>query len=224
MSKAIEEKGAEDPGEPGAHPEDPSSQLECEAASTCTMDQLDFLVEGIREGSTEAAAALLRHFEPQVRRVIRAHLRKSEKLQRIVDCSDIYQSVFAAFIVSFNEGIIAIESPIEMIKLLSAMVRNKVVDYGRRCDNRITVLAAPQDWAAMDGNEETPSQLMVLRELLEMLQDRLTPLEIEIIQQRSEGRSWADLAKDEDTTPDALRKKIKRAFERAFHTEERGER
>ncbi|MSQ97385.1 MAG: hypothetical protein EXR98_22920 [Gemmataceae bacterium] len=62
------------------------------------VDEREFQarIEKIRQGDPQAAAWLVQHFEPELRRFIRVRL-TDPFLRRLVDSSDICQSVLAIF-------------------------------------------------------------------------------------------------------------------------------
>src|SRR5213080_462665 len=89
------------------------------------------LVARIRAGDNAAAAELVRRYEPAIRRV--AHIRLGEAhLRHLLDSLDICQSVFASFFVRAALGDLELNSPEDLLKLLVAMSRRKVVDQVRK--------------------------------------------------------------------------------------------
>src|SRR5689334_17413280 len=87
-------------------------------------------VARVRAGDEDAAALIVRHFEPELRRVIRLRL-TDPFLRRLVDSSDVCQSVMANFVVRLRLGQFHLEQPQNLLGLLATMARNKVINLAR---------------------------------------------------------------------------------------------
>jgi hypothetical protein len=61
------------------------------------------LLRRVRSGDQEAATALVRQFEPEIRRVVRLRL-TDPRMRRVIDSADICQSVLANFFVRAAAG------------------------------------------------------------------------------------------------------------------------
>src|SRR5438876_11600918 len=88
-------------------------------------------VRRVRAGDEQAAAELVRQYEPLIRREVRLHL-EDRRLCRVLDSMDVCQSVLASFFVRTSAGQYDLERPEQLIKLLVKMARNKVVSAARR--------------------------------------------------------------------------------------------
>src|SRR5205823_2760681 len=84
-----------------------------------------------RAGDEEAAAELVRLYEPAVRRTIRLQMR-DPRLRRALDSVDICQSVLCSFFVRAALGQYDLQQPQDLCRLLAAMARNKVISQARR--------------------------------------------------------------------------------------------
>jgi RNA polymerase sigma-70 factor (ECF subfamily) len=174
------------------------------------------LVRRVRAGEEEAAAELVRRFEPTIRRVVRLRLADS-RLRRQLDSMDICQSVLASFFVRAALGQYELQRPEELLKLLTVMARNKVVDQARKPrpgqpqpppdgqPGQVEDLAAPGP---------SPSEQVEARDLLERFRARLTEDERRLADRRALGREWADIAAELGANPEALLKKLARALDR----------
>src|SRR5262245_57388932 len=89
------------------------------------------LVSKVRAGDGEAAATLIRLYEPEIRRIVRVRLSGS-RLRRIVDSADICQSVLANFFVRAASGQFELDSPAQLLKLLVTMACNKFNEQHRK--------------------------------------------------------------------------------------------
>src|SRR5437588_8674896 len=90
----------------------------------------DDLIRRVRAGDSQAAAELVRLYEPAIRREARVRLVDS-RLRRLFDSMDIAQSVFASFFVRAALGQYEIEKPEQLLRLLTSMSRKKLVDHAR---------------------------------------------------------------------------------------------
>src|ERR1700730_3147059 len=80
----------------------------------------------IRSGDEEAAAELVRRYEPLIRREVRMRL-TDPRLCRLFDSGDICQSVLLSFFVRAATGQYRLEQPRDLRNLLVAMAQNKLV-------------------------------------------------------------------------------------------------
>src|SRR5215472_16638619 len=88
-------------------------------------------VRRIRAGDEEAAAELVRQYEPLIRREIRLRM-EDRRLSRLFDSLDVCQSVLASFFVRTAAGQYDLDRPEQLLKLLVAMTRNKLASAARR--------------------------------------------------------------------------------------------
>lgn len=174
------------------------------------------LVERIRAGDNEAAAELVRRYEPTVRRIAHVRLRGAH-LRHLLDSVDICQSVFASFFVRAALGDLELDSPERVLKLLVAMTRRKVVDQVRKAS------AARRDYRRDTGAGDadryvaaalTPCEQVATEELLHAFRRRLSADERYLAEQRAAGRDWSVIAAECGGSPEALRKQLARAVDR----------
>ena len=171
----------------------------------------------VRSGDRAAAAELVRLYEPYLRQVIRLRL-TDERLRRVFDSEDVCQSVLANFFARVTAGQFDLEQPRQLLALLVAMARNKVLDQarrqqaGRRDGRRVESAADLLD--AVADPAPSPSRVVAGQELLREVRRQLTEEECYLADQRALGRDWADIAAERGGTPEALRKKLARALQR----------
>jgi RNA polymerase sigma-70 factor (ECF subfamily) len=175
------------------------------------------LVARVRAGDDEAAAELVRRYEPTLRRTARLRLRDPQ-LRRLFDSSDVCQSVFRNFFVRVAAGQFELDGPESLLKLLATMARNTVTNQALR--QRAQRRDYRREEAADIGDREpaapgsTPSEQVAARELLAEAQRRLSPEERCLLDLRQQGREWADIAAELGGSPEALRKQLARAVDR----------
>jgi RNA polymerase sigma-70 factor (ECF subfamily) len=182
-----------------------------------TEDYLEF-IRRVRAGDEQAAADLVRRYEPEIRLEIRVWLRlRDPRLRRIFDSMDICQSVLASFFVRAAVGDFDLDEPGQLIRLLVGMARNKLSEHvkyyqrGRR-DVRRTSGLEPEVGPAATG--ETPSEVAVGRELLQKFRAGLSEEENRVADLRARGLDWAAVAAELGGTPEGRRKQLARAVER----------
>jgi RNA polymerase sigma-70 factor (ECF subfamily) len=172
----------------------------------------------VRAGDEWAAVELVRRYEPALRLEIRTRLR-DPKLRRLLEPEDLCQSVLKSFFVRAASGQYDLDSPTKLLALLRAMARNKLSKQARRHqtlrrDLRRDVsldLAAPNVAAA----GPSPSRIAIGREILDAFRGRLTDEERRLADFRSQGCDWAEVARELGGTPQARRKQLARALNRA---------
>lgn len=178
------------------------------------------LMQRVRAGDPEAAELLVRTYEPDIRRAIRVRMVDS-RLRRLLDSMDVCQSILGNFFVRAAAGQFDVETPDQLLKLLVTMARNRITDWARRGlaekrdGRRDVALDALGDSAvAPPADTPTPSAVVANRELLGELQRRLTPDERQIVQWRSEGESWAQIAERFGAQANSVRMRLMRALDR----------
>jgi RNA polymerase sigma-70 factor (ECF subfamily) len=175
------------------------------------------LIRRIRAGDGQAAADLVRQYEPAVRLEARLRLRDG-RLRRALDSMDICQSVLASFFVRAAAGQYELDRPGQVLNLLAAIARNKIAFHARkekaqRRDRRRVEAAAVDDLEVADA-AASPSQVVAGQELLGEFRRRLTEVERRLADLRAQGRGWADIAAEVGGRPEARRMQLARAVER----------
>lgn len=183
------------------------------------------LIVRVRAGDEQAAAELVRIYEPAIRRAARVRLLDT-RLNRVLDSMDICQSVMASFFVRAALGQFDLETPDQLLRLLATMTRNKLIGQvkgqaaARRDFRRLAGAEAAGDGetgneiAQIPGRYPTPSRDVAARELLEEALRRLSPDEKKILDFREQGEQWAQIAIELGSSPEALRKRFDRAVDR----------
>jgi RNA polymerase sigma-70 factor (ECF subfamily) len=177
----------------------------------------DDLIRRVRAWDQEAAAELIRRYEPAIRRAVRVRLADA-RLGNLLESMDICQSVLKSFFVRAAAGQYDLGTPEQLLKLLSSMARNKLTTQARRehtqrRDRRRVVREAPdEDRLVAPG--EGPSGEVAARELLQEVRRRLSPEEQQILELRNQGDDWAAIAARLGGTAEALRKRLARALDR----------
>src|SRR5262249_3107097 len=131
----------------------------------------------VRDGDAEAAAELVRNYEPIIRVAVRTRLR-DPALRRHLDSFDICQSVLARFFVRATTGQYEIDQPAQLIHLLETMARNELFKQAKR------FRAIRRDYRRLNESElddfeiaapgPSPSSVIAHQELLREFRSRLS--------------------------------------------------
>jgi RNA polymerase sigma-70 factor (ECF subfamily) len=175
-------------------------------------------IRRIRAGDDQAAQELVERYEPVIRREVRMRLR-DPGLNRQFDWTDVCQSVMASFFLRAASGQYDLEEPGQLLKLLVVMTRHKLANQVRRhrADRRDYRRLEPSDPAGLEGRpiaQPSPSRMVAGRELLEEFRRRLSEEERALVDLRSEGCEWPEIAAKLGGTAAARRKQFARAVDR----------
>lgn len=183
-----------------------------------SVEYAEFILR-IRQGDEQAAAELVRRFEPEIRLEVRGWLRlRNPALRRVFDSMDICQSVLASFFARAALGDFDLDEPPQLIRLLVGMARNKVAEQARhhqrqrRDVRRVGDGGLENETAA--ASEQSPSRLASGRELLQKFRELLSDEERSIADLRARGSDWAAVATELGGSPDGRRKQLARAVMR----------
>jgi hypothetical protein len=171
------------------------------------------LIRRVRAGDAQTADDLVRRYEEPIRRAVRMQLRDS-RLRRLLDSTDVCQSVLANFFVRAGLGQFDLRTPQQLLGLLATMARNKLAtlardpQVARRRDPDLEADRGPVAAAA------TPRRQFAGRELLRQVREQLSAEERWLAEQRAAGRAWAEIAAEQGDSAEALRKKLGRALDR----------
>jgi RNA polymerase sigma factor (sigma-70 family) len=182
-------------------------------------EELSFrdLIRQVRAGDAQAAAELVRQYEPAIRTVVRRRLH-DPSLRRLLDSLDVCQSVLASFFVRAAAGQYELDTPEQLLKLLAAMARNKLVNQVQRqqAARRQPPRRSLDDLDVREVIDPSPgpSRLVAHRELLHEFRRRLSDEERYLADQRALGLSWAAIAAQVGGSADALRMQLSRAIGR----------
>jgi RNA polymerase sigma-70 factor (ECF subfamily) len=182
------------------------------------LDQAAFsgFIKRIRAGDEQAAAELVRTYEPLVRREVRLQIR-DRRLYRLFESRDVCQSVLGSFFARTALGQYDLETPGHLVKLLVVMTRNKVASAAerqnrQRRDHRRS--AGPEELDRVVAPGPSPSEQISGREILERFLAGFTEEERAIAELRREGCDWSEIATQLGGTPQARRMRLARAVER----------
>jgi RNA polymerase sigma-70 factor (ECF subfamily) len=170
----------------------------------------------IRAGDDEAAAELVRRFEPVIRREVRLRL-TDPALFGLFDSGDFCQSVLLSFFVRASLGQYELNRPEDLRNLLLRMARNKVADRLRQlrrqpADGR-RERAADVEGLELPGHEPEPERVAGARDLLRAVLAGLPESERRLAELRMAGNTWPQVAAAVGAGAEACRKQLSRALD-----------
>lgn len=177
------------------------------------------LLRRVRAGDEQAAAKLVRLYEPEIRLEVRVRLRlRHPRLRRVLDSMDVCQLVLASFFVRAAAGQYDLERPEQLLHLLRDMARNKLADQARfhQRHRRDVRREHAEEASVLDpaAKHETPSELVANRELLAEVRQRLSDEERKLMERRCGGQDWTGIAAELGGTSEGRRKQFARALDR----------
>jgi RNA polymerase sigma-70 factor (ECF subfamily) len=182
-------------------------------------DSIGSLITRVRAGDAQAAAELVRRYEPVIRSRIRIWLRMQDRrLRRVFDSMDVCQSVLASFFVRAAAGQYDLEQPEQVVGLLVRMAQHKLAHQvskqqaQRRDVRRIGGADLHDVDVAAPGS--SPSEIVAGQELLQEFRKRLSDEERRLADLKAQGSDWAAIAAELGGTADGRRMQLARALDR----------
>lgn len=167
-------------------------------------EQFQALIRQARDRDDQAIAELLRHFEGEVRLIVRSHLPRALRVQ--FDSMDFVQSVFTSLFTGPEPGgEPAFESPRHFLGYLSGIAQNKVrEEYRRRTRTKKYELGREEPLYVRRGEREeprsvaasdpTPSAEAQATECLDQLLAGRSPAEVAALRLRGQGVTFEEIA------------------------------
>jgi DNA-directed RNA polymerase specialized sigma24 family protein len=163
-----------------------------------SMDSFDRIMERVRVGDNDAAAAVERRF---VRRLIALAREQFEtRIRDRADVEDVVQSVYQSFFARCEAGQFDLMCWEQLWGLLALMTLRKCANrreylHAARRDARREVLGVDLDGHPIpSGRQPTPEEAVALSELVDQLLGRLQPPERAIIELTLLGLDAAEIA------------------------------
>ena len=179
------------------------------------QDRFADFIRRVRAGDERAAEEVVCRYEPIVRRELRMNM-TDQRIKRLVDSVDICQSIWSSFFLRTAAGQYDLDSPNHLVKLLMSMAQHKLASQARsqhrqkRDVNRTNLISESID-CLMDQGQETPSAIVSGKELMAVMESKLSPEERRVAELRRAGLSWADVATQLGGTAQARRMQMTRA-------------
>jgi RNA polymerase sigma factor (sigma-70 family) len=167
------------------------------------------------EADEEALAALLREYEPEIRRA--ASLRLGPLLRPHLDSLDLVQSVFITLLKGLRDDKFHVAGPHELVALSAEIIRRKVAQVWKRMKRRSELNAN------LTGTHEDDEHIIVnrpdspdpaveveVRDGIARMLNEVDEADRRLLELRLEGYSTAEAARELDADPDVLRVRLSR--------------
>lgn len=175
-------------------------------------------IRRLRAGDERAAEEVVRKYEPIVRRELRMSM-TDQRIGRVVDSVDICQSIWSSFFLRAAAGQYDLDTPNHLVKLLMSMAKHKLASQARQQHRqKRDVSRTESDGEMIDGlsdqGQDTPSAIVSGKELLAVMEGKLSEEERQVADLRREGLSWSEVAARLGGTAQARRMQMDRAADR----------
>jgi RNA polymerase sigma-70 factor (ECF subfamily) len=178
------------------------------------------LLARARQGDQDALAALVRLYEPEIRRV--AHYRLGPALRPYLETLDLVQSVHRSLLPRLRRQEFNLSTPENLIGLAVRMLVRKVSRHSRRVrrqqellERRLDLGGAGDFQVAFRLPEGDPARVALLRDLLRHVSSQLDDeLDRRLLELRLEGHGTASAARELGLDPDSLRVRLHRLRQR----------
>jgi RNA polymerase sigma-70 factor (ECF subfamily) len=180
-------------------------------------DEFHDLIRRVRSGDQDAAADLVREFEPCVLRYARFQMRRRSNHDGLVaqfGASDICQSVLQSFFAGLKSGRYRLSRPRDLEKLLCTMARLHIASKGRKASVILRTVLDQDGVAARPDSGPGPEKSIDDKDFLNVVLKHLSADELLILVRKVDGKTWAEIAADLGMSEDSVRKKLARATRR----------
>ena len=176
------------------------------------------LLSRARDGDQAALDELVREYESELTRVVKARL--GNALRPYFDSVDLVQSVHKTVLLGIQDDKLKIQSPEHLVRLAAMIVRRKIARYWKRhrrqlrldsiCINECDGASLASLVLAASGDSFDPGRDMELNERLAAIMEQLKPIDRKLIELRLEGCSTAEAARHMEMDSDLLRARLGR--------------
>jgi DNA-directed RNA polymerase specialized sigma24 family protein len=173
------------------------------------------LIRRVRAWDQQAAAEVVRRYEPAVRRAVRL---AGARLGNLLDSMDICRSMMASFFIRATSGQYEPETPARLRRLLTTMGRNKRnararEQHARRRDSR-RVEADDQGEGPFVSAGAGPGTEVAARDLLQEVHRRSLPDERRRLEMKNQGHDRSAIAAELGGGAEARRRRLSRSLDR----------
>ena len=163
----------------------------------------------------EALAALVREYEPEIRRA--ATVRLGPLLRPHLDSVDLVQSVYITLLKGLRDDKFHIAGPHELVALSAEIIRRKVSQVWKRMKRRTELnnnLAGVHEDAEhrVVGHDNLPDPIAdaEMRDGIERIMNEVDAADRKLLELRMQGFSTAEAARALGADPDVLRVRLSR--------------
>ncbi|MBI2481236.1 MAG: sigma-70 family RNA polymerase sigma factor [Planctomycetia bacterium] len=158
------------------------------------------VVERVCAGSDKAAWELIDTYGPHIQRVVRRKL--NQRMRSKFDSLDFVQMVWASFFTE-REKLARFTEPTDLIKYLATMAQRKLIQESRRrlqgqkhnVGRERALIADSEDESAYDRKSNTPSQIVMAKDRLEVMMRDRSDRDRQIVELRMQGLTFVEIGK-----------------------------
>jgi RNA polymerase sigma factor (sigma-70 family) len=169
--------------------------------------ELKEFLSRLRSGDRHAVEELLRELDPFLRRAIRLRLLDG-RLRRVLDTTDIYQSLLKDFLSQKEREEPPESSAGGLCAYLAAAVRHKIQTRLRKERRHAGSLA--DGWEAVSP-EPGANRQVEEEDFRQVVRDRLSAQNRPLFDLKTQGNTWAEIAEQLGARSDTLRMRLRRA-------------
>lgn len=180
-----------------------------------SADQFRSLMDRVLLDDFDAAQTLVEIYEPFIQVLAKKCLTNAQ-LQRVVDASDISQTVLEQFFTCAERKNFYASSHENLYAFLKKMTQNAVINEHRKysAQKRGGRVMTVDKCSSLQTSGHEPSVLCEIKDLFDFVRASLSPAERDIADLRSHGYSWPEISQKTGKPKDQLRKRLHRAYER----------
>jgi len=178
------------------------------------MAELKDLLDRVRAGDQEAAAELVREYEPKLRGIIRTYL-NDPRIRRVFGPDDFCQSIFFKFLQRVQDEGLGLESSRQLLAYFVSMVKHKVFSKLRWCQagkRDVRRTKGQTGLEALPGHGRSPSEIAIQNEELANARLRVSESDWFVLRERAAGRTFPEIGAAVGSKTDAVRMKHDRAL------------
>lgn len=178
-----------------------------------TGPPFDVLLARARAGDADAAAALVRRYEPEVRAVARVRL--GPALRPHLDTVDLVQSVHRSLLLGLRQDRFAFDSPAQLVALAVTIVRRKAARQWQRACRQVRPGAddsapLPAVLLAVADAAPDPAAAAEARDAVERVCRGLAPPDRRLLELAARGYKTVEIAGLLGQNADVLRVRLSR--------------
>ena len=166
----------------------------------------------LQGGDGQAIEALLREWDPFLRKAIRLRLLDG-RLRRLLDTTDVFHSLLKDFLARKADGRSPVEPSAGLRAYLAAAVHRKIQMRARK--ERRNAGTLPGEWDVADPGA-TPSSRVEAEDFHQAVRQRLAEETRLLFDLKARGLGWGEIAAQVGGSPDALRMRLTRAVAAAL--------
>lgn len=168
------------------------------------------LIAQLRAGDETAWTHLVRDYGSVIVRVARTRL-GDPRVSGLLDAEDIRQSVLRSLFLRMSNGQFELSEPKQLVSLLSVMARNKSINHLK--SERRRPKAELSDEVRTMLRVRSADDIAAQKDELEATTRQMSPHERRLLEMRQGGYSWDEIGLATGKSPDAERKRLRRALQ-----------